>query len=104
MSGQLCFHCFRVKGEYEVCPWCGHTQDEEEYQACQLRPGTMLKGRYIIGTALGIGGFGITYKAYDRMLSIVVAIKEFFPAGLVNRGAGETEVGIFPGKRYREYL
>ncbi len=103
MSGQLCFHCFRVKGEYEVCPWCGHTQDEEEYQACQLRPGTMLKGRYIIGTALGIGGFGITYKAYDRMLSIVVAIKEFFPAGLVNRGAGETEVGIFSGEKQEEF-
>lgn len=103
MSGQLCFQCFRVKGDYDVCPWCGYTTGDTENQAYQLTPGTILNDRYIIGTTLGIGGFGITYKAYDTVLSIVVAIKEFYPARLVNRGAGETKVGIFSGEKREEY-
>lgn len=103
MGNQLCFQCFRVKGDYEVCPWCGYTGKNTENQAYQLMPGTILNNRYIIGTTLGIGGFGITYKAYDTVLSIVVAIKEFYPARLVNRGANEQKVGIFSGEKREEY-
>lgn len=103
MSDQLCFQCFRIKGDYEVCPWCGYTEDATKNQAYQLTPGTILEERYIIGAALGIGGFGITYKAYDTVLSVVVAIKEFYPARLVNRGAGEEKVGVFSGEKQKEY-
>lgn len=103
MSEQLCFQCFKIKGDYEVCPWCGYTPEKTMNQAYQLSPGTVLNERYIIGTTLGIGGFGITYKAYDTVLSIVVAIKEFYPARLVNRGEGETKVGVFSGEKQEEY-
>jgi serine/threonine protein kinase len=42
---------------------------------------------------LGVGGFGITYRAYDRTLERVVAIKEYLPAGLAVRvGDGTTVV------------
>ena len=103
MSDQICFQCFQMKGEQEVCPWCGYTPESTANQAYQLRPGTVLDHRYIIGITLGIGGFGITYKAFDISLSIVVAIKEFYPARLVNRAEGEVRVGVFSGEKREEY-
>lgn len=103
MANQLCFQCFKVKGEYEVCPHCGYKEGTAAKQACQLAPGTVLSGRYIIGTSIGFGGFGITYKAYDTVLGIVVAIKEFYPAGLVSRAAGEVKIGIFSGDKEAEF-
>lgn len=92
-----------MKGSYGVCPHCGYEEDTGAAQAYQLAPGTILRGRYIIGVSIGFGGFGITYKAFDTVLSIVVAIKEFYPAGLVNRGEGEVKVGIFSGEKEKEF-
>ena len=40
--------------------------------------GTVLSGRYYIGKAVGSGGFGIIYKAFDLKLEAVVAVKEFY--------------------------
>lgn len=44
-----------------------------------LKPGVMLDGKYRIEHILGVGGFGITYLAFDTSLEKYVAIKEFFP-------------------------
>ena len=49
---------------------------------------------YEIQSILGIGGFGITYKSYDRVLKQVVAIKEYFPHGIAYRTVGKAEVVI----------
>lgn len=103
MENQLCFQCFKIKGDYDVCPHCGYQEDAGAAQAYQLAPGTVLRGRYIIGVSIGFGGFGITYKAFDTVLSIVVAVKEFYPAGMVNRGEGEVKVGIFSGDKEEEF-
>lgn len=50
---------------------------------------TLVSGTHIdcyeIGPVLGVGGFGITYKGYDHMLSCDVAIKEYLPNGVALR-------------------
>lgn len=50
-----------------------------------LRPNTKLNDRYMIKSVLGEGGFGITYLARDELFDEEVAIKEFFPQGIVTR-------------------
>ena len=50
-----------------------------------LRKETRLIGRYTIKSVLGQGGFGITYLGMDELYQRKVAIKEFFPQGIVTR-------------------
>ncbi len=55
-----------------------------------LPPGTYIGGRYKVLKALGQGGFGITYVAWDESAKERVALKECFPEGLCVR---ETQTG-----------
>ncbi len=103
MAGKICFWCFKNRGNQAVCPHCGYAQANDAQQAYQLKPGAALHKRYVIGASIGIGGFGITYKAFDVTLRMVVAVKEFYPAGLVNRAGGEKKVGVFSGEKKAEF-
>jgi len=49
-----------------------------------LRAGARVHS-FEIQAILGIGGFGITYRAYDHTLNRIVAIKEYLPDGLTYR-------------------
>ncbi|MCR2747168.1 serine/threonine protein kinase [Limnobacter parvus] len=49
-----------------------------------LPPGTLIEGFEIRGV-IGVGGFGIVYKAWDAMLERQVALKEYLPASLAQR-------------------
>jgi len=68
-----------------------------------LYPGMILNDRYVVGRVLGFGGFGITYKVWDRRLNAVLAIKEYYPSGLVNRVPETKNVILFAGNRSKEY-
>ena len=82
---RYCMSCMeRVPTEEEICPHCG-AQTRIRAQSHLLRPGTMLDGRYLVGRALGQGGFGITYIGRDTLLDLRVAIKEYFPNGCSQR-------------------
>lgn len=103
MASELCMNCFSVKGQYETCPFCGYAEGTPTEQPHYLKPGTILKEHFIVGTAIGAGGFGIIYKCYDTTLGVIVAIKEFFPVGLVNRAAGDKNVEVMSDERQAEY-
>lgn len=103
MASELCMNCFTVKGQYEVCPFCGYVDGTPPKQPHYLMPGTLLGNRFIVGTAIGAGGFGIIYKCFDTTLGVTVAVKEFYPAGLVNRAPGERRVGLLSGDKAEQY-
>lgn len=54
-----------------------------------LPSGTLLHNRYVTGIALGVGGFGITYKCLDTKVGGICAIKEYFPSNLAIRNAAQ---------------
>lgn len=84
MERKICTFCAAEAME-NICTNCG--KDISEYQPAphHLQPGTILAGKYIVGGVLGEGGFGITYIGRDTILDMTVAIKEYFPSGVVNR-------------------
>lgn len=88
-----CNSCFKtVDREYDVCPYCGSIIESKPAEPIYLCPGTILAQRYYIGQAIGAGGFGIIYKAWDCKLETIVAIKEFFLNRIMTRAEGEREV------------
>ena len=56
-----------------------------------LPAGTRL-GDYRIESVLGVGGFGITYRAYDANLNKIFALKESPPVELATRTQSRTVV------------
>src|SRR6185369_6799507 len=53
----------------------------------KLEPGTVLAGRYQIVDTLGVGGMGAVYKAFDRQLTRIVALKTILPELAATPGA-----------------
>lgn len=99
-----CNNCFfEYDNKDNKCPECGYVSGDAAKEPFHLYPGTELAERYIIGEAVGFGGFGITYKAWDKKLSHLVAVKEYYPGGVVNRTPGTQEVIIYAQKRKKEY-
>ncbi len=99
-----CLNCMNTfREEYGVCPYCGYIQDQQPKAAFHLMPGTVLQNRYVIGTTVGTGGFGITYRAWDESLDKQVAMKEYFPNGVVNRVPGNPEVIVFSDEATGEF-
>ena len=75
-----------------VCPKCGCDLNVKNESSLHLVPGTVLKGRYVVGKALGQGGFGITYIAWDDVFNRVVAVKEYLPLSIATRNTDSLSV------------
>lgn len=95
---ERCMGCMALVPPYDdavACPHCGFVEaaggtDGDTDEALPLR--TLLNNRYLIGRAIGAGGFGITYIAWDTLLENRVAIKEYFPADAAARSREGLEV------------
>lgn len=85
---QYCPHCMQPASEDPFCSNCGkpiaYTPKEH-----QLSPGIILEAgkenAYLLGAALGQGGFGITYVALEKSVNRRVAVKEYFPVQCCQR-------------------
>ena len=99
-----CYNCFCEKTAPGPCPKCGYDPafDEGKFPLA-LPHGSILAGQYVTGRVLGQGGFGVTYLAFDRTLTLKVAIKEFFPDTMAGRTAGSPQVTAFTGERGEQF-
>ena len=80
-----CYNCMNEINEgSEYCVHCGNKTAADDIPH-HLKSGTVLNNKYLVGNAIGEGGFGITYIGRDLTLDIKIAIKEFYPSGYANR-------------------
>lgn len=85
MTPSYCLSCMAAAYDSsELCPYCGRRKAVYN-DPHQLRAGTILNERYLVGRILGQGGFGITYIGRDITLDDMVAIKEYYPSEISTR-------------------
>ncbi len=82
---RFCHNCFEALSIDDVCEKCGYDNKKDIETELSLAPGKILDNRYILGRVLGIGGFGIIYKAIDIEKNLIIAIKECVPCNMVYR-------------------
>lgn len=102
----VCEFCFKKYDETKamgVCPHCGHVEGEPQSDLRFLPIGTRVGRKYIVGGAIGDGGFGITYRVWDMELHTVMAMKEYYQLGVVNRIPGTTQVFVVAPNRMGEF-
>lgn len=90
----ICINCMKEKNSHGTkCEYCGFDLTTAVIPAHHLKPFSILAGKYLVGRAIGEGGFGITYIGMDLNLEMRVAIKEYYPNGSAVRdinGEGAT--------------
>lgn len=76
----------------------------DETSSWALYEGVMLERKYAIQNVIGVGGFGIIYLAEDINLKLKVAIKEYFPFGIVTRiSKDDLAIHALGGKYEQQY-
>jgi serine/threonine protein kinase len=95
-----CMNVFKIPAGYEdkdfCCPFCGFVENTPPEEDKYLNPGVVINERYTVGTVIAAGGFGVTYRAWDRILDSQIAIKEYYPVGLAARSEDKISVSVLP--------
>ena len=92
-----CQYCFCKDGEDHLS-CCPVVRKEQLNPLSALKSGTELDhGRYVIGTMLNQGGFGITYVCKDKQTGSRLVMKEFFPDKYAHRMIADTKNVAFSG-------
>ncbi len=98
----FCPNCFQSDCfNGTICYQCGYQPKPIRDQRA-LKPGVLLRNRYFLGRVLGIGGFGITYLAFDSQMRQRCAVKEYFPAEWAMRTLGTNM--IIPNSQLKDNL
>lgn len=100
---ELCVGCMTEKGAATLCPVCGWQEGAVPESPAQLPPRTILNDKYMLGVALGHGGFGITYLAWDITLERKIAIKEYFPHNIAARSTGRATISLYSDKAQTDF-
>ncbi|MFI3326902.1 MAG: PASTA domain-containing protein, partial [Clostridia bacterium] len=101
---KLCSGCFEKYDErLSMCPFCGYEEGDEKESNSYLDVGTMLNNKYVIGAAIGNGGFGVTYYAWDINLQQKLAIKEYLPSEFSTRMQGKLDIIVFKGEKEEQF-
>lgn len=98
---RYCYNCMEPLSS-EKCGLCGYTFKAPPVH--HLLQGTVLNNRFLIGNSIGEGGFGITYIGRDLNLDMIVAVKELYPKGFVNRNNLVSNRVEANGKTNTEYF
>lgn len=102
-SAFQCMGCMENKGPVSVCPHCGWVAESSPISSVHLIPGTIVNQKYLLGKALGQGGFGITYLGWDLYLDRKLAVKEYFPRELSYREVGAAVVSLHSTGQENQY-
>lgn len=103
---RLCPGCMRETPEgANTCPVCGFDLDRTQ-DSQYLAYNTIIGDRYVVGDILEQGADGVTYLGKDTVTGEIVRIREFFPAGLCERGEDLISVQAAAGAsgEYRRLL
>ena len=92
----LCMGCLNeIPAAESICDVCGF--DNTEKQAAPFLPfGTVLNNKYVVAKCLDYNGESTRYLGYDKTSGRIIAIREFLPFGLFDRGTDETKLFITP--------
>ena len=93
----------QYEDQLTVCPHCGFQEGTESDNPLHMATGSILADRYVIGRVIGFGGFGVTYIAWDALLEMKVAIKEYLPSEFSTRVLGHNEVTVFGGDKQEQF-
>lgn len=104
MEEKRCYGCMAPSVGAAFCPHCGYPTGKEN-EPHQLRTGTVLQEKYLIGKVLGQGGFGITYLGWDLSTEEIIAVKEYYPATQVTRDTSRSDhIHCYTGTISQAYL
>ncbi len=94
-----CIYCFEEKENGNAsCPACGYRDGFGSLPGWWMTPGTILKGRYMIGRDLIETEEKLVYFGWDLNKDIPVEITEFFPKKYITRDiTSSARVSCIPG-------
>lgn len=102
---KLCPGCFEEveNNQVGVCPHCGYSFERSVQQGYQLKPFSILQGRYLLGKVCKEEELEIVYLGFDLVLEHKVTVKEFYPKGYVTRNTLSSRVEAIDVS-YEQYL
>lgn len=94
-----CIYCFAPKAEPGACPACSYEDGLCEQPGWWLTPGTVLKGRYMVGKNLSGTAQELRYLGWDLGTDELVEIVEYYPEDILTRDiTHSTCVSCLPGR------